>query len=143
LKILHTADWHIGLLIHEYDRIYEHQQFLNWLLGKLINEHIYVFLINGDVFDLSNPSAASVKMSYSFLNQTVKANYDLQIIINAQNNDSASRLECPKTLFGSSNIHIIGLVEKKRVNLLHFHYYENATSREQYQDLLEQNLQPF
>jgi exonuclease SbcD len=113
LKILHTADWHIGQLFHEYDRIYEHQEFLNWLLENLINEHIDVLLISGDVFDLSNPSAASVKMFYSFLNQAVKANPDLQIIITAGNHDSASRLEFPKPLLESSNIHIIGLVEKK------------------------------
>lgn len=27
MKILHTADWHIGQLFHEYDRTYEHEQF--------------------------------------------------------------------------------------------------------------------
>jgi exonuclease SbcD len=30
MKILHTADWHLGQLFHEYDRTYEHQQFLHW-----------------------------------------------------------------------------------------------------------------
>ncbi len=66
MRVLHTADWHIGQLFHEYDRTYEHQQFLNWLLETLINENIDVLLISGDVFDLSNPSAASIKMFYSF-----------------------------------------------------------------------------
>ncbi|MBX2887468.1 MAG: exonuclease SbcCD subunit D C-terminal domain-containing protein [Ferruginibacter sp.] len=112
MKILHTADWHIGQLFHEYDRTYEHQQFLNWLLETLINEHIDILLISGDVFDLSNPSAASIKMFYSFLNQAVKANADLQIIITAGNHDSPARLESPKPLLESSNIHIIGLIEK-------------------------------
>lgn len=112
LKILHTADWHIGQLFHEYDRTYEHQQFLNWLLETLIIENIDVLLISGDVFDLSNPSAASIKMFYSFLNQAVKANADLQIIITAGNHDSPARLESPKPLLESSNIHIIGLIEK-------------------------------
>ncbi len=112
MRILHTADWHIGQLFHEYDRTYEHQQFLNWLLRTLINEHIDVLLISGDVFDLSNPSAASVKMFYSFLNQAVKANPDLQIIITAGNHDSASRLESPKPLLESSNIYIVGIIEK-------------------------------
>jgi len=27
MKILHTADWHIGQLFYEYDRSWEHQQF--------------------------------------------------------------------------------------------------------------------
>lgn len=112
MRILHTADWHIGQMFHDHDRSYEHQQFLNWLLSTLVTEQIEVLLISGDVFDLSNPSAASVKMFYSFLNQSIKANPDLQVIITAGNHDSASRLESPKPLLEFSNIHIIGLIEK-------------------------------
>lgn len=113
MKILHTADWHIGQLFHEYDRTYEHQQFLDWLLEILVSKQIEVLLISGDVFDLSNPSAASVKMFYRFLRQTMNANSDLQIVITAGNHDSAARLESPKPLLESSGIHVIGLVEKK------------------------------
>lgn len=112
MKILHTADWHIGQLFHEYDRTYEHQEFLNWMVKTLQEEEIDVLLISGDVFDLSNPSAACIKMFYSFLNNAIKVNSHLQIIITAGNHDSASRLESPKPLLESSNIHIIGVVEK-------------------------------
>lgn len=112
MKILHTADWHIGQLFHEYDRTYEHEQFLNWLVEKLQQEEVDVLLISGDIFDLSNPSAATVKLFYTFLNQATRTNPRLQIIITAGNHDSAARLESPKPLLESSNIHIIGLVEK-------------------------------
>lgn len=112
MKILHTADWHIGQLFHEYDRTYEHQQFLNWLVKTLHEEQVEVLLISGDVFDSSNPSAAAIKMFYTFLNRAVKINPSLQIMITAGNHDSASRLESPKPLLESSNIHIVGLVEK-------------------------------
>lgn len=112
MKILHTADWHIGQLFHEYDRTYEHQQFLYWLVETLEGEQVDVLLVSGDVFDLSNPSAASIKMFYTFLNRAVKANPSLQIIITAGNHDSASRLESPKPLLESSNIHIIGVVQR-------------------------------
>ena len=113
MKILHTADWHIGQTFHEYDRSYEHQQFLDWLVTTIKDKQIDVLLISGDVFDLSNPSAASVKMFYSFLREAIKINPDLQIIITAGNHDSASRLESPKPLLESSNIHIVGIVERK------------------------------
>lgn len=113
MKILHTADWHIGQSFHEYDRTYEHQQFLSWLVDTIQEEQVDVMLISGDVFDLSNPSAASIKMFYSFLNKAVRAMPNLQIIVTAGNHDSASRLESPKPLLESSNIHIIGLIEKK------------------------------
>lgn len=112
IRVLHTADWHIGQLFHEYDRSYEHQQFLDWLSATLLSEQVDVLLISGDVFDVSNPSAGSVKIFYSFLNRAVKQQPHLQIVVTAGNHDSAARLESPKPLLESSNIHIVGLVSK-------------------------------
>lgn len=112
MKILHTADWHLGQLFHEYDRTFEHQAFLNWLFDTIKTEEIEVLLVSGDVFDISNPSASSIKMFYSFLQNATKQNPLLQIIITAGNHDSASRLESPKPLLEYSNIHIIGTIEK-------------------------------
>jgi exonuclease SbcD len=112
MKILHTADWHIGQLFYNYDRFYEHEQFLHWLVNTLVSEEIDVLFVSGDVFDNANPSAPSIKLFYSFLNKAVKANPDLQIIVTAGNHDSASRLETPKPLLESSNIHIVGVIEK-------------------------------
>lgn len=112
MKILHTADWHLGQLFHEYDRTFEHQEFLNWLLNTISKEEIDVLLVSGDVFDISNPSAASIRMFYLFLQKATQENPDLQVVITAGNHDSASRLEAPKPLLESSNIHIIGTVEK-------------------------------
>lgn len=112
IRILHTADWHIGQLFHEYDRGYEHRLFLEWLTTTLQEDEIDVLLISGDVFDQANPSAASLKLFYSFLNRSTKLNPHLQIIVTAGNHDSASRLESPRPLLESSNIHIVGVVEK-------------------------------
>lgn len=112
MKILHTADWHIGQLFYSYDRNYEHQQFLNWLVSVIGNQEIDLLLVSGDIFDLSNPGAASIKMFYTFLNQAIKARPSLQIIIIAGNHDSATRMESPKPLLESSNIHIIGMIER-------------------------------
>src|SRR5690606_4373168 len=112
MNILHTADWHLGQLFHEYDRTYEHQQFLDWLVQTLQREEVDVLLISGDVFDLSNPSAATIRQFYTFLNRATNACPDIQVVITAGNHDSASRLESPKPLLESSNIHIIGVVEK-------------------------------
>jgi exonuclease SbcD len=112
MKILHTADWHLGQLFHEFDRSFEHEQFLNWLLETISQEEIEVLLVSGDVFDISNPAAASIRMFYSFLQKATATNPQLQIVITAGNHDSASRLEAPKPLLESSKIHIVGTVEK-------------------------------
>lgn len=112
MRILHTADWHIGQTFYQYDRTYEHQQFLNWLADTIKKEDIELLIISGDVFDMANPSATSVKLFYSFLNSARKAQPGLQIIVTAGNHDSAARLEAPKPLLESSDIHIVGLIER-------------------------------
>ena len=111
MKLLHTADWHIGQTFYEYDRTYEHQKFLEWLTVTISEKEIDVLLICGDVFDMSNPAASSVAMFYKFLMNSVKVRPNLQIIIIAGNHDSPARLEAPKPLLESSNITIIGNVE--------------------------------
>lgn len=112
MKVLHTADWHIGQLFYEYDRTYEHEQFLAWLTEILCAEKIDLLLISGDVFDISNPSAQSIRLFYTFLNNATRKCPDLQVIITAGNHDSASRLEAPRPLLESSRIHIVGTIEK-------------------------------
>ena len=111
MKLLHTADWHIGQTFYENDRSYEHQKFLEWLTVTISEKEIDVLLICGDVFDVSNPAASSVTMFYKFLMKSVKVRPNLQIIIIAGNHDSPARLEAPKPLLESSNITIIGNVE--------------------------------
>src|SRR5665647_1478181 len=88
LKVLHTADWHIGQTFHEYDRTYEHQQFLNWLVGTIIENEIDVLLMSGDVFDGSNPASSSIHLFYKFLTTATRVRPNLQIIITAGNHDS-------------------------------------------------------
>jgi exonuclease SbcD len=113
LKILHTADWHIGQTFHEYDRSYEHQKFLNWLVDTIFIKEIDVLLMSGDVFDVSNPAASSVTLFYKFLKEAITTRPGLQIIIIAGNHDSGARLEAPKLLLDIYNIHIIGKIERK------------------------------
>ncbi len=113
LKVLHTADWHIGQTFYDYDRTFEHQQFLNWLVDKITAEEIDVLLMSGDVFDVSNPAAASVSMFYKFLVSVSRARPDLQVIITAGNHDAPARLEAPNPFFEFYNIHIVGNVQRK------------------------------
>ena len=120
MKILHTADWHIGQFFHGYDRNDEHGKFLDWLIRTLKTEEIDILLVSGDIFDVSNPAAASIRMFYTFLNRAAQENPHLQIVITAGNHDSASRLEAPKPLLESSNVHIVGTVDKNAQGLIDY-----------------------
>ena len=108
MRLLHTSDWHLGQTLHNYERGYEHQRFLDWLLDTLVAERVDVLLVAGDVFDNANPSAASQKQLYVFLQQARARLPALQLIVVAGNHDSAGRLEAPGPLLAAHGTHVIG-----------------------------------
>ena len=109
MKLLHTADWHLGQTFFEYDRRDEHIRFLNWLREQLRELDIDVLLIAGDIFDSPNPSAESQRLYYTFLREVTQENPSLQIIIIAGNHDSAARLEAPNPLLEGMNVSVRGV----------------------------------
>ncbi|OFA07535.1 nuclease SbcCD subunit D [Janthinobacterium sp. HH107] len=110
MRLLHTSDWHLGQTLHNFERGYEHQRFLDWLLDTLVMEQVDVLLVAGDVFDNANPSAASQKQLYVFLQQARARLPALQLVVVAGNHDSAGRLEAPGPLLAAHGTHVIGHV---------------------------------
>ncbi|MGK5004946.1 exonuclease SbcCD subunit D C-terminal domain-containing protein [Janthinobacterium sp. LB2P70] len=108
MRLLHTSDWHLGQTLHNFERGYEHQRFLDWLLDTLVAEHVDVLLVAGDVFDNANPSAASQKQLYVFLQQARARLPALQLVVVAGNHDSAGRLEAPGPLLAAHGTNVIG-----------------------------------
>lgn len=113
MRLLHTADWHLGQTLHDFDRAYEHQCFLDWLLGTLETEQIDALLIAGDIFDNSNPSAESQKQLYRFLTAAKRRVPDLDMVIIAGNHDSSGRLEAPAPLFAAFDATAIGCARQQ------------------------------
>ena len=108
LRIIHTADWHLGHQLHGQSREYEHRQFLDWLLKTLKVEQADVLVVAGDIFDTSNPSATAQAQFYDFLSQARIQNPELDIIFIGGNHDSAARLDAPHPILDAFNIHIVG-----------------------------------
>jgi exonuclease SbcD len=110
MRLLHTSDWHLGQTLHNFDRTYEHQCFLDWLLDTIVAEQADALLIAGDVFDNSNPSAASQRQLYRFLQQARARAPQLDIVIIAGNHDSPGRLEAPGPLLEAHGTRVVGHV---------------------------------
>ncbi len=106
MKIIHTADWHIGKILHRHDLTEEISMFFNWLETVIVNEKADVLLISGDVFDLANPANKDLKLYYHFLHRL--AGLKIKIIITGGNHDSVSLLNAPAELLDTMNIHVIG-----------------------------------
>ena len=112
IRILATADWHLGNCFHGYDRQEEHADYLDWLLQTTVDREVDALLVCGDVFDSSNPSAASQELYYSFLDRLSTCRPGMRTVIIAGNHDSALRLEAPKALLLKHNTLVKGVVEK-------------------------------
>ena len=108
MKILHTADWHIGQRLHERSRLDEHKQFLDWLLETIQQHEVELLLVSGDIFDTSLPSAEATKLYYQFLYRLFDET-DTYTVITAGNHDSARHLEAPREFLKMGRIHVVGL----------------------------------
>ncbi len=106
MKILHTADWHLGKRLHKQELIEEHQLFFEWLIKTIKEREIDVLLIAGDVFDLSNPPTEARALYYWFLRQMIEQK--CKIIITGGNHDSASMLNAPKDILSLLDIVVVG-----------------------------------
>ncbi len=113
IRILHTSDWHLGQTFFGYERTEEHEHFLDWLAGCLRSEQVDVLVVAGDVYDVSNPSAAAQLMFYRFISRVTRENPTLQLVVIAGNHDSAARLEAPLPLLQEMRTAIKGVVRKK------------------------------
>jgi exonuclease SbcD len=112
MKILHTADWHLGNVFHGHNRIGEHRHFLAWLLDTLKEECPDVLVIAGDIFDSPNPSAAAEEMFYNFLVDASEAVMGMQIVAIAGNHDSAGRIDAPAQLLHRHNVYVRGTLPR-------------------------------
>ncbi len=107
MKILHTADWHLGHRLHEQPQIKEQELFLDWIENYISTQKIDVLLISGDVFDTGSPSNFSKKMYFDFLVK-INQSHCSHVIITGGNHDSPEMLNAPKELLNALSIKVIG-----------------------------------
>lgn len=109
MKILHTADWHLGKLLNDQSRDEEHGLFLDWLLNVVKNEDVDAIIVAGDIFDTANPPQSALQRYYDFVSRLF-AQGDCHLVIIAGNHDSAAQLEAPKQVLNSLKTHVVGFL---------------------------------
>lgn len=107
MKILHTADWHIGKKLYGRNRYEEHEAFFAWLIKTIKEEEVEALLMAGDVFDTTTPSNRAQELYYNTLISASAAGCR-HIVIIGGNHDSPSLLNAPRELCSALNIHVVG-----------------------------------
>ena len=110
MRLIHSADWHLGQTLHDFDRSFEHACFLDWLLDTLEAEAADALLVAGDVFDVANPSSAAQALFYGFLGRARQRLPKLEIVVIAGNHDSPGRMEAPAAVLQGLDIRVVGQV---------------------------------
>ncbi|MFO1076890.1 MAG: exonuclease SbcCD subunit D C-terminal domain-containing protein [Planctomycetota bacterium] len=112
MRILHTADWHLGHTLREHARDAEHAAFLRWLVATCAERAVDVLCIAGDVFDSANPPPAAWRQWFEFLGALKRGCPAIQVVVIAGNHDSPARLEAPHDLLAAFDVRVIGRVER-------------------------------
>lgn len=107
MRILHTADWHIGKKYKNTEFLKDFQFAFNQILSIIQSEQVDVLLVSGDVFDKPSPTHDAQNVYFDSLLKLANTNLS-HIIITSGNHDSTSFLDAPKELLNHLNITIIG-----------------------------------
>ena len=107
MRILHTADWHLGRTLEGRSRLAEQAQFIDELVTIVEEEKVDAILMAGDAFDTVNPPAAAEQLFYDGLAR-LSDNGKRPIIVIAGNHDNPDRLSAASPLAGNHSIHLIG-----------------------------------
>lgn len=107
MKILHTADWHLGKRLHEFSRIEEQREVLEEICQIAEEQDVDAVLIAGDLYDTFNPSNEAIELFYKTLHRLAAGGRRAVIGI-AGNHDSPDRVDAPDPLARACGIVLVG-----------------------------------
>ncbi|MFO1102281.1 MAG: exonuclease SbcCD subunit D [Methylocystis sp.] len=113
IRLLHTADWHLGATLQGWSREAEHRAALAQLVAIAKERAVDAIIVAGDVFDSLNPSADAQRLLYDTLRDLRAACPHARIALVAGNHDPAGRLEAPRALFEMADVMSIGAFARR------------------------------
>lgn len=105
MRIIHTADWHLGQFFYSKSRAAEHQQFLDWLLAAIVQHQVDALIVAGDLFDTGSPPSYARELFNRFVVALQPSG--CQLIVLAGNHDSVATLNESRELLACLNTRVI------------------------------------
>ncbi|MFO1151844.1 MAG: exonuclease SbcCD subunit D [Alsobacter sp.] len=112
MRLLHTADWHIGQTLNGWTRHAEHAAVLSALPDVVEAHDVDALVVAGDIFDGVNPSAESQQLLFDTLIALHDRRPHLTTVLVAGNHDPAWRLEAPAGLLQRIGVHVVGVMHR-------------------------------
>lgn len=89
MRILHTADWHLGRTLHGASLQTAHEAFADHLVEVVRSERVDAVLVAGDVYDRAVPPVEAVRLLGDTLARLAERT---RVVVTSGNHDSAIRL---------------------------------------------------
>lgn len=112
LKILHTADWHLGKTVQGTSMLEDQKYILQQFLRVVDEQQPDAIIIAGDLYDRSVPPVIAVQLLDDVFEEIVK-NREIPLLAIAGNHDSTSRVDFGSTLFKESGLYVKGKLAKE------------------------------
>ncbi|ASS70569.1 exonuclease subunit SbcD [Bacillus atrophaeus] len=116
MRILHTADWHLGKTLEGRSRLNEQAEFLEELNRIVKEEKIDAVVMAGDAFDTVNPPALAEQLFYESLS-ALSDRGKRPVVVIAGNHDNPDRLSAASPLTTEHGIHLIGYPKTEPVHI--------------------------
>ena len=110
MKLLHTADWHLGKSLKGQNLIEDQYFIIKQIFNIIKDQKPDAIIISGDIYDRAIPPIDAVELFNETLTKLAEKN--LPTLIIAGNHDSATRLNFGSKLFESKSIFIASKVDK-------------------------------
>lgn len=107
MRILHTADWHLGRNLEQISRIEEQKEFIELLVQICEEERIDLVLVAGDIYDTYNPPAAAEELFYEAM-ERLSGKGERAVVVIAGNHDNPERLCAASPLAYKNGIILLG-----------------------------------
>ena len=107
MKILHTADWHLGKRLDRFSRLEEQILVMNEIVEIANEQHVNLVLIAGDLFDNFNPGVEATELFYKTLKR-LSLNGKRPVVAISGNHDSPNLIDAPDPLARECGIILIG-----------------------------------
>jgi len=108
MRVLHTADWHLGCQLEGRGRLPEQRDVLAEICGIAEQEAADLVLLAGDIFDSPNPPALAEDLFYETL-ERLTAGGRRAVVAVSGNHDSGERIAAPGPLAERHRIALFGL----------------------------------
>src|SRR3712207_1825700 len=106
MRLLHTADWHVGKTLKGVSRLDEQEQVLRQVVRVAREQEVDAVLVAGDLYDSAAPSAPAQRLVVRTL--TALAGTGAAVIVIAGNHDHPGTLDAYRPFAGAAGVTLVG-----------------------------------